>query len=43
VLLVGLTFGGIAMKLDRCGWRRWVDRAAGVSLLGLGFFLLWRA
>lgn len=32
-----------AQRLDLRGYRYWVDRATGTLLLGLGFYLLWRA
>ena len=41
VLLLGTAAGGVATRLDRAGWRPWVDRATGVVLLGVGFYLLW--
>lgn len=43
VLLVGTAVGGVATRLDRAGWRPWVDRVSGVALLGVGFYLLWTA
>ena len=32
-----------AQRLDLRGYQHWVDRATGALLLGLGFYLLWRA
>ena len=32
-----------ARRLDLRGYRYWVDHATGALLLGLGFYLLWRA
>jgi cytochrome c-type biogenesis protein len=32
-----------AQRLDLRGYRYWVDRTTGILLLGLGFYLLWRA
>lgn len=32
-----------AHRLDLRGYQPWVDRATGMLLLGLGFYLLWRA
>ena len=32
-----------ANRLDLRGYQRWVDRTTGALLLGLGFYLLWRA
>jgi len=43
VLLVGTATGGLAARLDRAGWRPWVDRLTGAVLLGVGFYLLWTA
>ena len=33
----------LARRIDRLGWRPWVDRTAGGVLLALGFYLLWVA
>ncbi len=41
VLIVATTAGGLAARLDRSGWRLWVDRITGAALLGLGFYILW--
>jgi len=43
VLLLGVSAAKLAARLDRSGLRRWVDRATGVLLLGMGFYLLWIA
>lgn len=43
VLLVGTAAGGVATRLDRAGWRAWVDQATGIVLLAVGFYLLWTA
>ncbi len=43
VLAVGTASGRLAARLDSGGARRWVDWTTGGVLLGLGFFLLWRA
>ncbi len=43
ILLLGTAAGSLARRLDRLGWRAWVDRGAGVALLVLGFYLLWTA
>ena len=41
VLIVATTASGFAARLDRNGWRPWIDRATGVVLLGLAFYILW--
>lgn len=43
MLVLGTAAGTLARRLDRSGWRAWVDRGAGVALLALGFYLLWAA
>lgn len=43
ILLFGHAAGRLAARLDRSGWRVWVDRATGAILVGLGLYLLWRA
>lgn len=43
MLVLGTAAGTLARRLDRAGWRAWVDRGAGVALLALGFYLLWTA
>ena len=43
-LLAAASLGSrFAHRLDLRGYQRWVDRATGALLLGLGFYLLWRA
>lgn len=43
LLAVGTAAGGITSRLQRLGWTRWVERGAGIAMLGLGFSLLWTA
>ena len=43
VLLLGVSAAKLAARLDRSGLRVWVDRATGALLLGMGFYLIWRA
>lgn len=43
MLILGTAASGIARRLDRLGWRAWVDRLSGGALLALGFCLLWMA
>jgi len=43
VLLTCTVAGGIAARMDGAGWRAWVDRATGVVLLAVGFYLLLKA
>lgn len=43
ILVLGTAAGSLARRLDRLGWRAWVDRGAGAGLLALGFYLLWVA
>lgn len=43
MLVLGTAASGLARRLDRLGWRAWVDRLSGGALLGLGFYLLWVA
>jgi cytochrome c-type biogenesis protein len=43
LLLVGTAAGGIARRLNQTGWTRWVERGAGLAMIGLGFMLLWTA
>lgn len=43
ILVLGTAAGSLARRLDRLGWRGWIDRVAGVALLALGFYLLWTA
>ena len=40
LLLVGAGAGELAQKAARSEWQRWAERAAGVVLLGLGFYLI---
>ncbi len=43
MLFLGAAASELARRLDRLGWRAWVDRMAGGVLLALGFYLLWIA
>lgn len=43
ILLLGTAASELARRLDRLGWRTWVDRISGVALVALGFYLLWVA
>lgn len=43
MLALGTAAGTLARRLDKLGWRAWVDRGAGAALLTLGFYLLWTA
>jgi threonine/homoserine/homoserine lactone efflux protein len=43
MLVLGTAAGGLARRLDRLGWRVWVNRLSGGALLALGFYLLWVA
>ena len=43
VLIVATTASGLAARLDRQGWRPWIDRATGAALLGTGLYILWTA
>jgi cytochrome c-type biogenesis protein len=43
MLVLGTAASSLARRLDRLGWRVWVDRVAGGALLALGFYLLWAA
>lgn len=43
MLVLGTAASSLAQRLDRLGWRAWVDRIAGGALLALGFYLLWVA
>ena len=43
ILVLGTAASTLALRLDRLGWRAWVDRVAGGALLALGFHLLWIA
>ena len=43
ILVLGTAVSGLARRLDRLGWRGWVDRISGAALVVLGFYLLWVA
>jgi cytochrome c biogenesis protein CcdA len=43
MLVLGTAASRLARRLDRLGWRAWVDRLSGGALLVLGFYLLWVA
>lgn len=43
MLVLGTAAAGIARRLDRLGWRVWVDRLSGGALVALGFYLVWVA
>lgn len=43
LVLAGTASGRITAWLSRFGWRLWMERAAGVLMVGVGFFLLWQA
>ncbi len=43
MLLVGVFAGHITQKMELAGLKHWVDGAAGVFLILLGFYLLWIA
>ena len=43
MLVLGTAATGIARRLDRFGWRVWVDRLSGSALVALGFYLIWIA
>ncbi len=43
MLVLGAAAGSLASRLDRLGWRSWVDRVSGGALVALGFYLLWAA
>lgn len=43
ILLIGTAASGLASRLDRAGWRSWVNQATGLVLLGVSFYLLWTA
>lgn len=43
MIVLGTAASSLAQRLDRLGWRVWVDRIAGGALLALGFYLLWVA
>lgn len=43
LLLAGTVASGLARRLDQTGWRIWIDRATGILLLLVGYYLLWNA
>ena len=43
ILVLGTAASTLARRLDRLGWRVWVDRVSGAGLVALGFYLLWVA
>ncbi len=43
MVVLGTAASGLARRLDRLGWRLWVDRLSGAALVSLGFYLLWVA
>ena len=43
ILLLGTAASELARRLDRLGWRVWVDRLSGAALVVMGFYLLWVA
>lgn len=43
VLLAGAAIGRLAQKMERAGFGLWINRGVGVSLLLVGFYLLWIA
>ena len=43
LLLLGTVASGLTQRLAGAGWTRWIERVAGVAMLGLGFSLLWTA
>ncbi|BDG06528.1 cytochrome c biogenesis CcdA family protein [Anaeromyxobacter oryzae] len=43
ILLLGTAASELARRLDRLGWRVWVDRLSGAALVALGFYPLWVA
>lgn len=43
MIAVGTAAGGLARRLAMSRWQPWVDRAAGLLLLAVGFHLLWTA
>ena len=43
MLVIGTTAGGLVQRLDKAGWKVWVDRTSGAMLLALGFYLVWTA
>ncbi|HEY0712487.1 MAG TPA: cytochrome c biogenesis protein CcdA [Polyangia bacterium] len=43
LLVVGAAAGGVTKRLEEIGRGRFVERFAGVAMVGLGLFLLWTA
>lgn len=43
LVLAGLASGRMTEWLSKLGWRRWMERSAGVLMIGVGAFLLWTA
>lgn len=43
LLLLGAFVNRLAERLDRRGYRIWIDRFTGTALLGVGFYLIWIA
>jgi cytochrome c biogenesis protein CcdA len=43
ILLSGAAIGRFAQRLERAGFGAWINRAVGVSILLLGFYLFWIA
>jgi cytochrome c biogenesis protein CcdA len=43
VIGLGAGIGAFALRLDRLGWRQWVDRTTGSVLLALGLYIVWVA
>ena len=43
MLVLGTAASELARRLDRLGWRSWVDRLSGGALVALGLYLLWVA
>lgn len=43
LVLAGLASGRATELLSKLGWGRWMERSAGVLMVGVGAFLLWTA
>lgn len=43
LVLAGLASGRMTEWLSKLGWRKWMERSAGVLMVGVGVFLLWTA
>lgn len=43
LVLAGLASGRVTEWLSKLGWRRWMERSAGLLMVGVGIFLLWTA